>query len=127
VTEIPYAPSRAKAEKRQDAFIRRYQDRYPEAAGCQLGDWDRMVSFYEFPKEHWRHLRTTNVVESPFAAIRRRTNAAKRFKKAVAATALIWKVLMLAEKRFRKVNAPVLMHQVCQGREVRGWKTRQAP
>ena len=47
-------------------------------------DWERMVSYYRYPQAHWRHLRTTNVVESPFAALRLRTDAAKRFKKVAA-------------------------------------------
>jgi transposase-like protein len=117
LTEIPYASSRAEAEKRRDAFARRYQGQYPQAVNSLCADWDRMVTFYDFPEEHWRHLRTSNVVESPFAAIRLRTNAAKRFKKTTSATALIWKVLMVAEKRFRKVNAPALMNQVYQGQK----------
>ena len=50
-----------------------------------------MVSFYQFPKEHWRHLRTTNPIESPFAALRLRTDAAKRYKKVENATAVIFK------------------------------------
>ena len=52
------------------------------------------MTFYAFPKEHWKHLRTTNVVESPFAAVRLRTAAAKRFKKVENATAVIWKTLL---------------------------------
>ena len=64
------------------------------AAGHRLEeDWERLVTFYAFPKEHWKHLRTTNVVESPFAAVRLRTGAAKRFKKVENATAVIWKTL----------------------------------
>ena len=54
-------------------------------------DWDRMVTFYDFPKEHWSHLRTTNPVESPFAALRLRTDAAKRYKRVDRAIAVIWK------------------------------------
>lgn len=65
-----------------------------------------MVAFFDFPKEHWIHLRTTNVVESPFAAVRLRTDAAKRFKKVGNGTAMIWRLLMIAEKRFRKIEAP---------------------
>lgn len=60
-------------------------------AGVRL---ERMLSFYDFPEAHWKHLLTTNVVESPFAAVRLRTTAAKRFKKVANATALIWRVLM---------------------------------
>ncbi len=57
-------------------------------------------------EEHWKHLRTTNVVESPFASVRLRTGAAKRFKTGPNATGLIWKVLILAERRFRRLDAP---------------------
>ena len=74
-----------------------------------------MVTFYQFPKEHWKHLRTTNIVESPFAALRLRTGAAKRFKKVTNATSVIWKMLMLAEKRFRKLDAPDKLKQVFVG------------
>ncbi len=57
-------------------------------------DWERLVSYYRYSQEHWRHLRTTNVIESPFAALRLRTDAAKRFKKVANATAVIWKMLL---------------------------------
>ncbi len=71
--EIPYAPTRAEAERRRDAFARRYRARYPHAVEILEHDWDRVVAFYAFPETHWKHLRTTNVVESPFAAVRLRT------------------------------------------------------
>ena len=70
------------------------------------GAWARMLTCYQFSKEHWRYLRTTNVVESPFAALPLRTSAAKRIKKVERATAIIWRLLRIAEKRFRKLNAP---------------------
>lgn len=56
------------------------------------------------------------MVESPFAAVRLRTDAAKRYKKVAHAEALIWKVLMIAEKKFRRLNPPQLLEEVCQGR-----------
>ena len=71
-----------------------------------------MVSFYSFPKPHWQHLRTSNVVESPFAALRLRTDAAKRFKKVESATAAIFELLLVAEKNFHRLNAPELMREV---------------
>ena len=74
-----------------------------------------MVTFHQFPQEHWKHLRTTNVVESPFAALRLRTDAAKRFRKVENATAVIWKMLMLAERRFRRLDAPEKLMQVYLG------------
>jgi hypothetical protein len=78
-------------------------------------DWDRLVTFYAFPKEHWKHLRTTNVVESPFAAVRLRTAAAERFKKVENATAVIWKTLLVAEQSFRRLDAPECLPEVAEG------------
>jgi transposase-like protein len=75
-------------------------------------DWERMVAFYQFPREHWKHLRTSNPGESPFAAVRLRAAAAKRFKKVENATAVIWKTLLIAEKTFRRLDAPELLADV---------------
>jgi transposase-like protein len=80
-------------------------------------DWERMVTFYQFPKEHWKHLRTTNIVESPFAGLRLRTQASKRYKKVANATAIIWKMLMVAEQRFRRLDGPEKLEQVYLGIE----------
>ena len=110
--KIPYAPTRAEAERRRNTFARRYRRSHPKAVTILEKDWEAMVRFYEFPEEHWKHLRTTNVVESPFASVKLRTTAAKRYKKIENATALIWKVLCVAESRFRKLNAPELMPRV---------------
>ena len=74
-----------------------------------------MITFYDFPKEHWGHLRTTNPVESSFAALRLRTDAAKRYKRVDRAIAVIWKMLMVAEGRFRRLKAPELMEDVYLG------------
>ena len=112
---IPYAPTRAEAEGRRDTFAKRYRRWHPKAAAVLERDWERRVTFYDFPEPHWRHLRTTNVVESPFAAVRLRTSAAKRFQKVANATALIWRLLMVAERRFRRLNAPELLATVVRG------------
>jgi hypothetical protein len=76
-----------------------------------------MVTFYAFPEGHWKHLRTTNVIESPFAGVRLRTDAAKRFKKVANATALIWRMLMVAERRLRRLDAPKPLTPVYDGRK----------
>lgn len=106
VQRIAAAASRADAERGRQALHRAFRLRYPKASDRLDRDWARMLTYYTFPKEHWRHLRTTNVVESPFAAVRLRTSAAKRFKKVERATAIIWRLLRVAEQRFRKLNAP---------------------
>lgn len=112
LTTLPYAESQAECERRRDQFSRRYRTVAPKAIERLQTDWERLVTFYQFPKEHWRHLRTTNVVESPFAAVRLRTTAGKRYKRVEAATALIWKVLQVAEQTFRRLNAPQLLPAV---------------
>jgi len=112
---IPYAPTRAEALKRRERFAKAFRRTYPKAVEVLEKDWERMVAFYDFPKEHWKHLRTTNVVESPFAAVRLRTDAAKRFKKTENATAMIWRLLLVAERRFRKIDAPHLAAEVYRG------------
>jgi len=114
---IVYAPTRAAAVKAREAFKKRYGPWYPKAVATLEEDWERMVMFYDFPEEHWKHLRTTNVVESPFASVRLRTSAAKRFKRVESATALIWKLLTVAQKRFRKLDAPHLLRDVFDGRK----------
>jgi putative transposase len=115
LTAIPYAPTRAEAERRREAFARRYRRGYPKAVTVLQHDWERLVTFYAFPQAHWKHLRTTNVVESPFAAVRLRTTAAKRFQQVGNATALIWRVLRVAEQRFRRLDAPDLLAAVSAG------------
>jgi transposase-like protein len=114
---IPYAESQRECERLKRQFVARDGRLYPKAAETLCRDWERMVTCYRLPKEHWRHLRTTNVVESPFAAVRLRTDAAKRDKKVAHAEALIWKILRIAEKKFRRLNAPHLLEEVYKGRK----------
>lgn len=120
--EIPYAPTQVEAERRRDTFARRYRRSYSKAVAILEKDWEHMVAFYSFPEMHWRHLRTTNVVESPFASVRLRTTAAKRYKKVENATALIWKILCVAERRFRMLNAPELLPGVYADAVFTDWK-----
>ena len=113
LTKIPYAATREEAERQKRAF----QGWCAKHGHAEVGrvldrDWDRMVTFYQFPREHWKHLRTSNPIESPFAAVRLRTAAAKRFKKVENATAVIWKTLLIAEKTFRRLDAPELLADV---------------
>ena len=87
---------------------------------AQLAGHSRDVWPRPTPRTHeirWKHLRATNVVESPFAAVRLRTAAAKRFKKVENATAVIWKTLLVAEHTFRRLDAPELLPDVAHGVE----------
>jgi putative transposase len=118
LTRIPYAKTRAEAEKLKHEFQAWCRKRDLENAAEVLDrDWERMMTFYGFPQEHWQHLRTTNIVESPFAVVRLRTTAAKRYKKVANATAVIWKTLLVAEQSFERLNAPELLADVSDGIE----------
>ena len=114
--KIAYAATREAAERAKATFQRWCQERAYEDAGRLLDeDWERMVTFFGFPQAHWTHLRTTNPVESPFAALRLRTAAAKRFKKVENATAVIWKLLLVGERKFQRLHAPELLVEVWNG------------
>lgn len=112
---MPYAATQNECERQRDAFVRLYRKTDPKAVDTLLRDWDRMVTFYAFPKEHWVHLRTTNVVESPVAAVRLRTDVSRRYKRVDGAQASIWKILRIAEQTWRRLNAPELLPLVASG------------
>jgi transposase-like protein len=96
---MPCEELRAQCAKRDSQLA-------PKAVERLAADGERLVTCSQCPREHWRHLRTTNLVESPFAAVRRRTTAATRVKKVDSATALIWKLRQVAEQTCRRLNAP---------------------
>ena len=113
---IPYADSLKQAERAKTRFQRWARDKgFERAAAVFDTDWEQMLTFYRFPKKHCKHLRTSNPVESPFATLRLRTNAAKRFQRADNATAVIWKMLLIAQRSFRRLDAPELLEEVWRG------------
>jgi transposase-like protein len=113
---VVYAETKREADQEKVRFQRWCREFGQEKAASVLNrDWDLMVTFFRYPEEHWRHIRTTNPVESPFASVRLRTNAAKRFKRVENATAVLWKMLMIAERRFKRLRAPELMKRVFHG------------
>jgi putative transposase len=113
------APTRAAGERLRGRFAARYSARYPKAVATLERDWARLVTFFDFPAEHWVHLRTSNAVESPFAMVRLRTSAAKRFRRVERATAMIWKVLCVGERAFKRLNAPRRCWEVYHDRRFR--------
>jgi transposase-like protein len=112
---MPYAETQAACEALRAKFAAPYRKVAPKAVERLADDWERLVTFYQFPREHWVHLRTSNVVESPFATVRLRTTAAKRFKKVENATAVIWKMLQVAESTFRRLKGAELLPAVYAG------------
>jgi hypothetical protein len=103
--DAPGKGDTAQAERQKRTFQNWCTKKGVNAVGLALDqDWKRLVTFYEFPKAHWKHLRTSNPIESPFAAVRLRTAAAKRYKKVENATAVIWKTLLIAEGGSTRLN-----------------------
>jgi transposase-like protein len=109
-----YAESREQALAERKKFERAFRHS-PKTIKTVVENWERLVTYYDYPREHWKHLRTSNVVESPFSRVRLRTAASRRFKSQLNATCLIWKTLRVAEMSFRKLNAPHLVDKVACG------------
>jgi putative transposase len=101
------APTRAECERLKDGlcvWLRRYHQ--VPAAECLQRDWPDLVTFYDFPEEHWVHLRTTNPIESIFSGVRLRTDATKRLRVPDNALYLVFKLVLRLGLNWRSVNAP---------------------
>jgi len=96
--EIWMAGSRKAAEKALEAFVRNYQAKYPKAVAKLVKDRTELLAFYDFPAEHWRHIRTTNAIESTFATVRHRTSRTKNCLSRNSFLGLGFKMLQQAEK-----------------------------
>jgi putative transposase len=101
---ISHAETRAKAEKAFEFFLKAYGPKYPKAAECLRKDHDELLAFYDFPAEHWKHLRTTNPIESTFATVRLRTAKSRGFFSRTTVLTMVFKLARCAEKSWRRLN-----------------------
>jgi transposase-like protein len=115
--EIMYAPDRESALEEIAIFKQEFGTRYAKAVETLTKDQDRMLTFLDFPAEHWLHLRTTNPIESTFATVKARTKKTKGAGSRKAGLAMAFKLLLAAGQRWRKVNAPHLVSLVNAGVE----------
>jgi putative transposase len=113
--EILAAEDRSHAERAIDAFAAEFAVKWPKAVAKITDDADSLLTFYDFPAEHWLHLRTTNPIESTFSPVRARTRVTKGPGSAAAGLAMVFKLLEAAEQRWRKVNGPKLVALVRAG------------
>ncbi len=113
--EMAEAPSRADARKALERFRSEYDAKYPKAVSKLDKDWDTLTAFYGFPAEHWRHLRTTNPIESSFATVKLRTKVTKGAGSKKAALAMAYKLLDAAQERWRRFNGHELVTDVLAG------------
>ena len=113
--EIWMAPTRALADQAFKQFVESYQAKYPKAAEKLLKDRDALLAFYDFPAEHWVHLRTTNPIESTFATVRHRTTRTKNCVTRSTFLGLAFKLVQEAEKSWRRIKNAERIAQLMQG------------
>jgi transposase-like protein len=106
------AKNRRDAEAQMEQTAESLQRDYPKASNCLRDDMERMLAYYEFPEAHWRHLRTTNIIESNFDPVRTRTNVCKRLREGESATYLVYALLIRRSSRWRKFNGHKLLAAV---------------
>jgi putative transposase len=113
------APSRSECAIRRDQYVVKLRGQGQEAAAATvLRDWKDFIAFYDFPREHWLHLRTTNAIESVFAGVRLRTDVAKRMGKRENALYLVFKLVDRLGQNWRALNGGrTVMSLVLAGRE----------
>jgi putative transposase len=109
---IYLSATREEAKQKVQALAKSWRGLYDKAAECLLDDLERMLSYYDFPEEHWRHLRTTNPIESVFAAVRLRTNAMKRLRSARSGVHLIFQLLKRQESKWQRLSYPEKLRTV---------------
>ena len=115
--DVWMAPTKAAALEALEKFARDYRAKYPRAVECLLKDREELLAFYDFPAEHWQHLRTTNPIESTFATVRLRTAKTKGCGSRQACLTMVFKLCQSAQKRWRKLNGCALLKEVGAGVE----------
>lgn len=113
--EIWMAETKENAEKAFDYFVEAYGPKYPKAAECLEKDREDLLTFYDFPAEHWIHIRTTNPIESTFATVRLRTAKTRGCLTRDTMLTMVFKLTCSAQKRWRRLNVPELLADVITG------------
>ena len=113
--DIYLAETKADAEKAFDLFVATYEAKYPKATECLAKDRDVLLTFYDYPAEHWLHIRTTNPIESVFATVRLRHDKTKGNGSRAACLAMVYKLMESASKSWRSLNGSLLLAEVIKG------------
>ena len=113
--QVWMAETREEAEKAFDVFVAKFEAKYPKAVNCLSKDRDALLAFYDFPAEHWQHLRTTNPIESMFATVRLRHRRTKGSCTRNACLAMVFKLSQSAEKKWRRLNGALLIRDIIDG------------
>jgi putative transposase len=113
--EIWMAECHVDAEQAFDHFLSTYEAKYPKATECLAKDRDHLLTFYDFPAQHWLHIRTTNPIESTFATVRLRTTKTRGCVSRAGLLAMVFKLTKTAEQNFRTLKGHALLAQVIDG------------
>jgi putative transposase len=113
--EIWMAETKKDAITAFEAFVETYEVKYDKATGCLIKDRDALLAFYDFPAEHWKHLRTTNPIESTFATVRHRTIRSKGCLSNKTALAMVFKLVEGAQKSWRRIDGHNQLPKLIQG------------
>lgn len=103
--EMMYAQSRAQCETVRQRFLADYEPRFPKAARSLNSHWERLLTFYDYPLMHWKHIRSTNPIESAFATVKLRTRVTRGAGSRKAGLAMAFQLLLLAQRRWRTLDA----------------------
>ena len=109
------APEKDEAEKHFDDFIKIYEAKYPKATECLKKDGDALLTFYDFPAEHWRHIRTTNPIESTFSTVRLRTAKVRGCFSSTTVVTMAFKLCQSAQKRWQRLHHSERLAEVIEG------------
>jgi len=115
IQQIWMADSKDDAVNCLEAFIQTYEAKYPKAVKCLESSRDVLLTFYDFPAEHWRHIRTTNPIESTFATVRLRTTKVRNCFSALTVTTMAFQLCRCAEKRWIRLHHPEKLPKVIKG------------
>ena len=113
--EVRDAPDRAKAEAAIAVFAEKYSAKYPKAVDCLTKDRMALLAFFDFPAEHWDHLRTANPIESVFATVRHRTVRTKGALSQKTARLMVFKLVMAASKTWRRLKGENQLPRIIEG------------
>ena len=114
--QVWMAETRDAANAAFDLFVEKYGAKYPKASECLLKDRAELLAFYDFPAEHWKHLRTTNPIESTFATVRLRHRRTKGSGSRGACLAMVYKLVEHAQRHWRKLDGHELIPELLAGR-----------
>jgi transposase-like protein len=115
IHEMYLSPTKEEALKAYEEFNSLYESKYENACKCLQKDKENLFMFYDFPAEHWKHIRTTNPIESTFATVRLRTKRTKGCGSRIATLTMVYKLMLEAEKRWQRIRGYKLIPLVMKG------------